>query len=458
MRKIFAIAFAVMFALVLLSPTMSSPVQIGNHSSTLKSARFNYTIGVETPSHEPLVFVNRQPYSLKYEALFQPEAKQIGETARSIVIGKSTSAHMATPTQKETSVAPTAQQKFFIQGMVFNDQNGNGKMDSNETSMAGWTVLLKQPTGNTISKFTTNNSGEYSFIDLVAGKYILAEVQNLRWSITAPQGGIYGINLTDNVTGLNFGNEMIAKNAQSVIVTSKNQSNESKILVHAGESIQAAINAATPGDIIEIASGTYKENIIINKPLIIRGLDVGSGLPIIDAAGKKNAVEIFADQVILENIISRNSSDSSKSPGSEGAGIRFSDSDNCSIKGIESYNNYFGINLVDSNNNTISESNISNSDYGVRFFYSNNNTLEHNNVTKTVTPLDIGKSKGNLIRYNIFRNNSNEVETNGENSFKDNNETFIGNKTGVENNCAPGGAIRNIASRTKKEKDKDSGS
>ena len=45
----------------------------------------------------------------------------------------------------------------------------------------------------------------------------------------------------------NHSEPTLALNAQT------NQSNESKIIVHSGESIQAAINAATPGDIIEIA-------------------------------------------------------------------------------------------------------------------------------------------------------------------------------------------------------------
>jgi hypothetical protein len=209
MRKIFAIAFAVMFTLFLLSPTMGYSVQIGNHSYTLKSARFNYTIGIEIPSHEPLVLANRQPYSLKYEALFQPQAKQTGETAKSVVIGKSTSAYMATPAQTKTPVAPTAQQKFFIQGMVFSDQNGNGKMDDNESGLANWTVNLEQPSENVISKSITNDSGEYSFYNLMAGKYILVLIQNVGWSITAPPNAKYEVNLTNNVTLMNFGNKVI---------------------------------------------------------------------------------------------------------------------------------------------------------------------------------------------------------------------------------------------------------
>jgi uncharacterized protein (DUF2141 family) len=220
MRRIFAIVFIIMFALILLSPTMGYSVQTGNHSYTIKSARLNYTIGIETPSREPLVLVNKKPYSLKYEDLFQPEAKQIGETAKSIVIGKSTSAHMVTPVQTKTPVAMTVQRKFFIQGMVFNDQNGNGKIDNNETGLADRTVNLEQPSGNVISKLITNNSGEYSFYELMSGKYIVAAVSNIGWSITSPLDGMYAVNLTNNVTGLNFGNEMMPQQMQNTTVPS----------------------------------------------------------------------------------------------------------------------------------------------------------------------------------------------------------------------------------------------
>ncbi|MGW7457699.1 right-handed parallel beta-helix repeat-containing protein [Streptomyces sp. NPDC054797] len=41
--------------------------------------------------------------------------------------------------------------------------------------------------------------------------------------------------------------------------------------VHPGDSIQAAVNAARPGDIITVLPGTYYENVLITKPLTLRG-------------------------------------------------------------------------------------------------------------------------------------------------------------------------------------------
>lgn len=194
-----------------------------------------------------------------------------------------------------------------------------------------------------------------------------------------------------------------------------------KVIVHKGESIQAAVDAAIIGDIIEINSGTYDEGLLINKSLTIRGLDVGGGLPIIDANGLGYAIEISADQVILEGIAVTNTSRYGRNPG---AGVLLSYSNNCSIGGIVSYNNYYGISLEDSYNNTISRSNISDSEYGVRIYYSNNNTLEKSVMEETINPLDIVSSEGNLIQGNIFRDNSNEVKTIDENKIINNKEFF----------------------------------
>ncbi|WP_328536693.1 right-handed parallel beta-helix repeat-containing protein [Streptomyces sp. NBC_00344] len=50
-------------------------------------------------------------------------------------------------------------------------------------------------------------------------------------------------------------------------------------MVHPGESIQAAVNAAKPGDVIRIAPGTYRESVLITKPgLTLRGSGSGTVL------------------------------------------------------------------------------------------------------------------------------------------------------------------------------------
>jgi hypothetical protein len=176
MRRVLAITIVLMFVAFVLSPTMGYAVQSGNQSYSIKSTRVNYTISPQAPSHEPAVVVSSKPYSsLKYGALFQPEATGIGETAKSNVIGLLTPSDLAIQARTNTPAAPLAEPKFSIQGTVYSDQNGNGKMDYNETGLANWTINLEQTQGNVISKAITSNDGRYGFYSLVPGEYSVVE-------------------------------------------------------------------------------------------------------------------------------------------------------------------------------------------------------------------------------------------------------------------------------------------
>jgi nitrous oxidase accessory protein len=52
--------------------------------------------------------------------------------------------------------------------------------------------------------------------------------------------------------------------------------------------IQSAVNAAFPGDTIIVESGTYKENVIMDKKLTL----IGDAFATIDAQGKGGAINI----------------------------------------------------------------------------------------------------------------------------------------------------------------------
>jgi len=55
-------------------------------------------------------------------------------------------------------------------------------------------------------------------------------------------------------------------------------------------SIQAAVNAAKAGDLIEVRGGIYRENVVVDKKLDLEGL----GEPVVDAGDKGSTFTLLA--------------------------------------------------------------------------------------------------------------------------------------------------------------------
>ncbi|MFQ6060517.1 MAG: cell surface protein, partial [Thermoplasmata archaeon] len=69
--------------------------------------------------------------------------------------------------------------------------------------------------------------------------------------------------------------------------------------------IQAAINAASPGDVVYVYSGTYSENVIVSKSLSLIGEDAQTA--IIDAGSSDSAVTVTFDWVNITGFTLTNS-------------------------------------------------------------------------------------------------------------------------------------------------------
>ena len=78
-----------------------------------------------------------------------------------------------------------------IQGIVYNDLNGNGNQDAGETGIQGRTVFLDAnqngilDTGETST--TTSSTGSYRFENINSGTYSIAQVQEEGWKNTGPK-------------------------------------------------------------------------------------------------------------------------------------------------------------------------------------------------------------------------------------------------------------------------------
>lgn len=148
--------------------------------------------------------------------------------------------------------------------------------------------------------------------------------------------------------------------------------------------IQAAINAADNGDIIEVADGIYSENVIVNKEVTIQAKEGGS--PIVDGSGSGSCFNIY-----------------------RGGGL-----DNVTIKEFEIRNATYGIRIFGDpshfNDLTISNNNIHDHTYNgilvtdatVTGLFINDNSIENNDIgisfdKATVTNLIV---EGNYVAKN----------------------------------------------------------
>ena len=166
-------------------------------------------------------------------------------------------------------------------------------------------------------------------------------------------------------------------------------------------SIQAAVNAANPGDNIEVGIGTYYENVDIDKPLTLMG--AGPDDTVIDGSGGGNVVLITADYVVFTGFTVTNS-------GTVNSGIILNYADHCAVTMVRSNYNYLGISMYYSNYCMISYNHVTDNLLGIYMYrgasceFSYNLIEDHSNNGLQLA--DTGIYGPNHVHDNIFRNNA----------------------------------------------------
>lgn len=162
--------------------------------------------------------------------------------------------------------------------------------------------------------------------------------------------------------------------------------------------IQDAITSASPGDTIQVSSGTYHEQLFIDKSLFLIGEDAGS--TILDGNGGTNAVQANLTTVIIGGFTILNASN----------GVVLEHCYNSTIKEnrIECFTR--GIWLHYSNSNVVSDNYVSGSSwYGIVLCGgSSYNNLTGNTVENHFDGIDL-TGTDNHIYHNNFVNNANET-------------------------------------------------
>ena len=197
----------------------------------------------------------------------------------------------------------------------------------------------------------------------------------------------------------------------------------SAFYVKPGQSIQAAINAASSGQIVEVQNGTYHERVNVTKQLTLKGV----GEPVVDAGGKGSAITISANGSTLLGFTAVGSGKAWND-----AGIRVFSRENI-IKGNAALkNNNFGILLYHSGNNTVAD-NVAeeNKNSGFMLVHSNGNQVWGNDIVMNRDGISIQTSRGNTIKANNLTRNKMGINVSNYNFSESVTTSAIGNGKGV---------------------------
>jgi len=144
--------------------------------------------------------------------------------------------------------------------------------------------------------------------------------------------------------------------------------------VPSGGSIQDAIDAASAGDTIYIAAGTYTENVVVNKAVTLRG--AGPDVCTVTAASSTTHVfNVTADGVTISGFTITGCTDAAY-------GINLEGVDGCCIFGNKLLDNPIAIALRPGSDDNVIESNYisTTGDFGISLISSDNNLIKGNRV------------------------------------------------------------------------------
>lgn len=206
-----------------------------------------------------------------------------------------------------------------------------------------------------------------------------------------------------NVTGIN-------DESANLTNTTTSTSHHPDVIVHAGGSIQATLNVADAGSIIEIEPGTYNEAIVVNKP----------GIQLIGSA----------DGVIIQN------------PGDEENGITVNDNgDGFVLKNVTVRNfEENGVYLTHVDNFQLSHvTAIDNGEYGLFPVFCNGGIIDHCTASgHTDTGIYVGQSSNVEMNFNAAFGNVQGLEIENSTNVTASKNQCYDNSAGISVTFLPG--------------------
>src|SRR5262249_14970390 len=93
-----------------------------------------------------------------------------------------------------------------ICGKKFFDMNANGVQDPGEPGVPGWTITLTNTNGDPPQTTQTDQNGDYCFLHIFSGTYIVSEESRANWFATTPTSVTLNIMVGACQQVANFGN------------------------------------------------------------------------------------------------------------------------------------------------------------------------------------------------------------------------------------------------------------
>ncbi|MGC9444663.1 MAG: NosD domain-containing protein [Candidatus Methanospirareceae archaeon] len=174
--------------------------------------------------------------------------------------------------------------------------------------------------------------------------------------------------------------------------------------VNPGESIQAAVTAADPGDTIIVRDGTYFENVEVNVANLTLRSEHGSAFTtVLAAATTSDVFLVTANSVTITGFTVQNATDSASSA----SGIQLHSVQHCNISDNNASGNYNGIYLYAANNNTLTGNTVSKNSHGIYLRYSSSsNTLTGNIAAHNSRGIYLRNSRTTTLVGNAAHSNS----------------------------------------------------
>jgi parallel beta-helix repeat protein len=164
--------------------------------------------------------------------------------------------------------------------------------------------------------------------------------------------------------------------------------------------IQDAIDNATEGDTVFVYSGTYFENLIVNKTISLVGEN--RTITFVDGGGFDAAVTVTANNVSISGFTMANGSASEN-----GAGILLYKVQHADVSDNAIVSSYAGVNFVNSSFNIAQNNQFSKCNLSLCLNFSDSNSLLNNIVTDSATTgIDVNRSSNSTIMGNSISNSN----------------------------------------------------